>query len=1005
MCHSSPNPTPLGIFTLVLFLLSVCSTRGASEKACESHDFVRSFGPCLPGIQKRWVFEYVPVKFLEHQESKVCNMEDPLSLRPRDPFLLPCDFSCKDGQYYNGTGCIECEDGRARHGNEIVISSWNAWPPSFSTRCEQRWGSCEGWVLNGNSISSGMQRDDVQEVQSFLTWDFEFEESGTIRFEYDVDAEGTHDLVLDGFSFWIDGKLVKESESYSLGRTWSKPFPLARGYHRFEWVYSKDITRTVGSDCVRIFQIVLDDAVILPSQCDLCPPGTSPNIERSHCIPCPLNTMSGDGKKCVPCVDGYFSSEGSSSCTKIPKCTMDDLHVIAVTSCSKGTRNVTMDKRDGFTCHPLPPSIPNVPTTFTVDCPPCPDGKEFRANADTHSKCISCPAGYFRNATMMMCDRCPLGTSALQVLTLDDFYFLIESKMNSDGIFLISENERVRWKNVAVHNSVEQNGWYSEFDIVSNTFYLDSGHGRPRGSILSFTVEVEYYTLGNFVLAFQFMDIGDDESVLTIEIGSELEPIRLKKYGLFDYSHFTGGGTIPPGKYNITVSHQTNEIDSRKGRCRIYGMEFSGALGGGAWKCTPCPPGISCPEGANGWESCPPGTHWNEHGFDCIQCDSNTFTNQHGSMDCTRCGYGNIAIHDMTECSAKCRFDVLNYGTVDLSLLSSRSVSLPNDTLNQSNYILRFHPCLHLKPDVFDEIGLPSFAALGPSTGSDESGMIVESKGMMDHQSLGVLQELPSAVDVKKHDHQPHFSLALLGIGRSKVIIDFVCVENGEEVHAIMWNESSLTATIQWKTPFACPLCTMNDDFHLEYSKCSADGVRYGSFVRNNQSRTCINGFADIVSLSSSVFEELCQPCNRSHYYFIDGSCENGMKKRVYVWKEPKHCVDGIQLPASETHSCTSPSSWDFGSMSLFTIFSILFCGSAVIVVIWKSTRPNKKNVGLRTDEDELFDDRQMTHLRRFHSTPDSTGDANSIESHSDATESIVSRIQHAIVRDEEQPI
>jgi hypothetical protein len=164
------------------------------------------------------------------------------------------------------------------------------------------------------------------------------------------------------------------------------------------------------------------------------------------------------------------------------ECVMDDLHVIAVTPCMNGTRNVTMDRRDESICDPLPNPMTDVPTTYTVNCPLCPDGTVYNDD-NLNSKCSSCSVGYFRNETMTTCEKCPVGTSALRVLTVDDFSFLIGMD-SSSGTSAISDDKRMRWKNVGMHDSVEQVGWYSEFDVALHTFYLDSGHRRPRGTIV-----------------------------------------------------------------------------------------------------------------------------------------------------------------------------------------------------------------------------------------------------------------------------------------------------------------------------------------------------------------------------------------------------------------------------------------------------------------------------------------------------------------------------------------
>lgn len=112
------------------------------------------------------------------------------------------------------------------------------------------------------------------------------------------------------------------------------------------------------------------------SECVACPSGTYSNLPSNSvdfCIPCPSNSLSGEGSdRCVECMEGTFANLTSLECEKCP---------------------------DNW-----------VLLTNSLSCEPCPPGTIVSASL---SFCVPCPVGFF-SSSIETCAMCPPGTYADQ---------------------------------------------------------------------------------------------------------------------------------------------------------------------------------------------------------------------------------------------------------------------------------------------------------------------------------------------------------------------------------------------------------------------------------------------------------------------------------------------------------------------------------------------------------------------------------------------------------------
>ncbi|KAJ3431631.1 hypothetical protein M0812_20545 [Anaeramoeba flamelloides] len=78
-------------------------------------------------------------------------------------------------------------------------------------------------------------------------------------------------------------------------------------------------------------------------------------------------------------------------------------------------------------------------------------------------------------------------------------------------------------------------------------------------------------------------------------------------------------------------------------------------------------------------------------------------------------------------------------------------------------------------------------------------------------------------------------------------------------------------------------------DYKIEYSQCE-DGSRKKTYVKETD---CVDG-------ENPPTENVSCECVEEDYEFILTDCVDGLRDLVYVWKSPKKCEGGVELPSNE---------------------------------------------------------------------------------------------------------
>lgn len=98
------------------------------------------------------------------------------------------------------------------------------------------------------------------------------------------------------------------------------------------------------------------------SSCEACLAGTSPNADRSDCVPCSNRTYSAFGIECMPCNQGTVNSE-HTSCTACGIAQVPDAFGVSC-QCSDGSYNTTTKPK----CIGMDYSTPEPPVLACADC-------------------------------------------------------------------------------------------------------------------------------------------------------------------------------------------------------------------------------------------------------------------------------------------------------------------------------------------------------------------------------------------------------------------------------------------------------------------------------------------------------------------------------------------------------------------------------------------------------------------------------------------------------------
>lgn len=573
----------------------------------------------------------------------------------------------------------------------------------WQSNCAPWNASSDGALISSGDNSQIMERYEAARLFSTLRISATFVRSGSITYQFQVDAEAPY----DGLVFEVDETAVTPLISKTEG--WNEAtFEVAAGSHTFSWDYTKDYSGDEGEDRAFIKVIEIVGTSYADTFCHPCG-GDMTMSGGSICKFCKANEYA-DAKShseldftCYKCPDGTFAPKGSiglDSCVEKRACASEDL-VETFTACVDGKRNATFSWSEPQTCDTkLPGSIAIPEAQSGLVCDVCERGF-ILTDADI---CERCPAGQKLGDADDDCVQCPAGQVSVNAL---DFG-------------LGTRDGWSQWPSVVDMATAKQAGWkLTRHGLTFAEHTKDEGDwSRPRrfplpfnatfahSGYLNITYELAHVPTfaGDGVRAWLELEIRDRDAAVGVKDGnvkasgsdddddddnnddgdSELADVG---GNIAHLSHGGENGTFSQVIYfNVTtkmtkqftlVLRTTAPAAERLVHAKLLYLGFLGTEDGGSVACGSCPVGYEAvdDDDAHTCRICPAGTFAKaKNGVSsCEKCPANTFSSA-GADECESCGGNTFSVAGSNSCAAPSILRV-NGSTPGVSTTSSASTA------------------------------------------------------------------------------------------------------------------------------------------------------------------------------------------------------------------------------------------------------------------------------------------------------------------------------------------
>ncbi|KAG2468161.1 K1324 protein, partial [Polypterus senegalus] len=352
---------------------------------------------------------------------------------------------------------------------------------------------------------------------------------------------------------------------------------------------------------------------------------------------------------------------------------------------------------------------------------------------------------------------------------------------------------------------------------------------------------------------------------------------------------------------------------------KIYFINVTNVVNGVASRCRHCALGSS-----KSCVPCPAGHYIEVDTGTCHQCPSNTYLNlehPYGLKACLPCGDHTKSNLMQTACFNDCIFEVTRQEQLfhfDLSLLSNGTTFLMGPR--------------------FTSRGLKYFHQFSLSICGNEGRQmavcienVTESRGIRSYICQSTI--LPSEMrGVRNIISSQPFSLAdrLIGV----------------TTESTFHNISSPDDLFPGKTEVPDIIFYFRSN---ERTQACKDGRASAVRLRCDQTAVAVEG---TVSLPSKCPEGTCDGCtyhflwmtahacplcSEHDYKEIESECVQGVQKTTYMWRTPRLCAAGVELPMEKVRACKSMSFWIKLGLSTGTLMAVLLV--AVICYFWKKTQ------------------------------------------------------------------
>ncbi|KAK3733694.1 hypothetical protein QZH41_008482, partial [Actinostola sp. cb2023] len=871
--------------SILALLLRVHLSLGAD---CKTEDLKYEFTEC-DSSDKRWRVA-VPKK-----EGACEAKENPARQKK-------CIFTCDPGSYLDINSakleCKKCPVGHYSVGGGVRFSDWQKLPVGFEVHSSQlryrgygydnefnkeKGANCSktGWTPLGDSVATS-----GEECTTQLTYAVTLKKDGFVKFKYHFT-----DSMYTVFKVFMRNDQCRASSSKhdtypqnTLENEWQeKKIALKAGRNLITWEVS---ALTYGThekrDPVYIGEIEIQ-GVAYTSECQMCDPGTFAKDEGSaFCNVCPKNTMSIVGSsKCSKCNEvTEYSAIGSKNCSERKPCTQQDYYDTRSACDSDRKTQIKYQWIEPKICRDDIKGAVKLPASGAKeDCPPCNPGMKVN---DTG--CIFCPTNHFSDG-IKECKACPVSTSPVYGYDIK-WWRNIPPNMRA-SCFSISDRGCTSRQGWQPHGTYISSGINHADDVYLVLKLTSKGFGAPQGKAGAYGMVTFVFELdceGDCIFKFRKSETLKGEQIVETWKGKHTK--TKYSYIVSSQSRVTFRWTFQKVSSDDGMDGITHDYPND--RVKMYSLNVTNTLDGGAARCRDCP--ITSKDNS-GCVSCPSGNYIDEKQKKCAPCPENTYlnvTHPYGLKACIKCGPGLVSDEGSIACHSNCKFTSKKHNReFDFSELQGQIgvAGAPSFTTRGSRYYHVFHISL---------CGQPYKPAVCHSNISVSSGrredfnlsssicrytMIPNRQGSaLAAQPMRIGEQLNGIYEDKLHNETSAFE--------DEGLIKNITTHFNYHFHSPEQTSACPTGR-QVVVTLMCDHTAPKKGVLQLPAKCpdgTCDGCKFQFLWRTKYA---------------------CPECSVADYKKVKGACEHGHKTTSYMWKEPKSCRDGVSLAKDIVEKCS----------------------------------------------------------------------------------------------------
>ncbi|XP_053560710.1 endosome/lysosome-associated apoptosis and autophagy regulator 1 [Bombina bombina] len=794
--------------------------------------------------------------------------------------------------------CTACGQGTYSLGTAVRFDEWSKLPHGFLSISSNLYDENKGatsncsmsyWKPRGEYISSN-----TDECTATLMYSINLKQEGSVSFEYLYPDSNM------GFEFFVQNDQCQPREEDSRWlRTTEKGWTfhdvkLTKGNNVLYWRTTAFYVGGITPKPVLLRNIQITGAAYT-SECFQCKPGTyTSESGSSYCKLCPKNQFSNRGAmSCTPCESETYSDTGSANCTARPPCTEKDYFYTHTRCDNNGETQLMYKWIEPKICTNNAKDAVQLPASgVKTPCPPCNPGF-YQTNS---SSCEPCPPETFSNGTS--CTQCPVGTEAAMGFEYK-WWNSLPANMNAT---------------VMSGLNFEYTG-LSGWEVAGDYIYTPAGSSDNDFMLLTLTIpgfrppssvalDTENKEVSRIKFVFETQCSVNCQFYFMTSVNSEISSVVESWVGSrekqsYIYHLQRNANTTFTWAFQRTPLQTTDRIYAAD-MAKIYFINVTNAQGGVSSWCQPC-----AVDTDSLCISCPPGHYIDKKTSKCTLCPPNTYLRAHqiyGREACVPCGPGTRSNNARTLCFSDCRVAVPAGGTnlqYDFSSLPNHTSFLgtPSFTAKGLKYYHSFNISLCGNQGKKLASCMDNVTDIRWSDGES-------SRSVNSYACQSILLPSDTAGHMSLVSSQP-VSIAdrLIGVTTKTTLFN---ISSPPELFSPE-NPGIKDVIFYYRSNEVTQGCSSGRATTVRM-RCNSSLIGSGQV---SVSSKCPEGTCDGCTFHFLwETQEACPLCTAQDFHVITSVCHHGIQRTTAMWKPPRMCKGGMDLPAESVSICKTADFW-----------------------------------------------------------------------------------------------